>query len=452
MWGQDVTGDWTGVLKVQGIQLRLVLHISKAGDAYAATLDSPDQNANGIPVTAVSYAHPALKFSVANLGVEYEGALGADGKVTGTFKQAGQSFPLELQRGAVEKPETVRPQEPAKPYPYVAEEVSFENREAGIRLAGTLSLPRAGGPPFPAVVLISGSGAQNRDEEILGHKPFLVIADYLTRNGIAVLRCDDRGTAASEGDFRAATSLDLSTDVEAAVNYLLTRREIDRRRIGLIGHSEGGLIAPMVAAARSGDVAFIVLLAGPGIPGDELLLLQDEAISRAAGVSDDRLQILTAYNRDVFDMILQAPGVEELQAVAPARIRELLDKYPSILPEENKEAFIASQVQQLAGPWVKYFLAYDPAPTLERVACPVLALGGEKDLQVPARINLEAIRAALLKGGNQAVTVKELPGLNHLFQECQTGHPSEYGAITQTFSPAALSEILTWIAAVTSYK
>ncbi|MDR1644931.1 MAG: alpha/beta fold hydrolase [Tannerellaceae bacterium] len=445
LWGQEITGDWNGILKVQGIQLRVVFHISQTGDAYSATMDSPDQNAFGIPATAASYGRPALKLSISNLGVEYEGTLQEDGNIKGTFRQMGQSFPLDLQRATVEKEKPSRPQEPSRPYPYAEEDVAFENRDADIQLAGTLSLPRREGR-FPAVVLISGSGAQTRDEEVMGHKPFLIIADYLTRNGIAVLRFDDRGTAASTGNFATATTLDFSTDAEAAVRYLLTRPEIDHRKIGLIGHSEGGVIAPMVAV-RCKDVAFIVLLAGLGIPGDELLLLQNEALSRAAGMGEEDLQTLSAFYRGLFDVILQAADVEELQAGATTRIKALVAEHPDVKPEGvSEETFISAQVSQLVTPWVKYLLAYDPAPTLEQVRCPVLAIGGDKDLQVPANVNLEAIHAALLRGGNHAVTVKELPGLNHLFQECTTGLPSEYATIEQTFSPVALNEILSWLA------
>ncbi|MDR2122690.1 MAG: alpha/beta fold hydrolase [Flavobacteriaceae bacterium] len=447
-WGQDITGDWNGVLEVKGFQLRLIFHIHKSGDSYSATMESPDQNAKGIPVTSINFEPPTLKLSVSNAGIEYEGTAGADGNITGTFRQRGQSFPLNLTRAPVEKKELRRPQEPAKPYPYLEEEVSFENREAGIRLAGTLTLPKKEGR-FPAVVLISGSGAQNRDEELLGHKPFLIIADYLTRNGIAVLRFDDRGTAASTGDFKKATTADFSTDVEAAVKYLLTRKEINQKQIGLIGHSEGGNIAPMVAA-RSKDIAFIVLLAGTGIPGDKLILLQTEAIRRASGVSEEYLQEEISFSRSIHDLILQSTGKEDFQTVAPARIKELIAKYPAVKPANvSEDVFIDSQIQNLTNNWIwlQYMLKHNPAVDLEKVKCPVLALNGEKDLQVPAKINLEAIRTALLKGGNKKVTIIALPGLNHLFQESETGLRSEYGTIEQTFSPIALQEILKWITA-----
>ncbi len=242
--GQDITGDWTGLLRASGLQLHIVFHISKQDTSYNAVMDSPDQGVNGISVASARLVGRQLTLEVAQPKIEYTGEW-KDNLIVGTFRQAGLSFPLEMQRGAPTTP--VRPQEPAKPYPYPTEEVRFENKGAGVMLAGTLTLPSGKGP-FPAVVLITGSGPQNRDEELLGHKPFLVIADALTRRGIAVLRYDDRGTAQSTGDFGKATTADLATDGEAAVVWLKTRKEINARRIGLIGHSEGGIIAPMVAS------------------------------------------------------------------------------------------------------------------------------------------------------------------------------------------------------------
>ena len=221
IFGQDITGTWNGVLKVQGMQLSLVFHINKTEKGFSSTMDSPDQKAFGMPVTTTNFENSKLIIAIANPRIEYEGVLGADGNIIGNFKQSGQSFPMNLSKGKVEKEIIKRPQEPKKPYSYYTEDVVFENKVANINLAGTLTLPTKDGI-FPAVILISGSGAQNRDEELLGHKPFLVIADYLTKNGIAVLRFDDRGTAMSKGNYTTATTLDFASDVEAAVQYLLT--------------------------------------------------------------------------------------------------------------------------------------------------------------------------------------------------------------------------------------
>jgi pimeloyl-ACP methyl ester carboxylesterase len=442
--GSPIAGQWNGVLKIQGIQLRLVFHITQTAAGYSATMDSPDQGATDIPVSTASFENGVLKMTVANAGIEYEGTLGEDGLITGTFKQMGQSLPLNLSKKAVEKETFVRPQEPVKPYPYHEEEVSFENAEVGITLAGTLTLPKKDGA-FPAVILISGSGAQNRDEELMGHKPFLVIADHLTRNGIAVLRFDDRGTALSTGDFKTATSLDFSKDVEAAVHYLQTRKEINREKIGLIGHSEGGIIAPMLAS-RSKDIAFIVLLAGTGVRGDQLLLSQQEAIYTASGMSSSEWETVKAINEKVFEMVVQSTNTDQLKTDLTAYLKQTLKGHPDQKPQNmSEEEFIQLSVTQMTHPWMIHFIKYNPVPALEKTKCPVLALNGEKDLQVPAKENLEAIRAALSRGGNSQVSIKALAGLNHLFQECTTGLPAEYATIEQTFSPVALEEISQWI-------
>jgi len=442
-FGQDITGQWNGVLKVQGTKLRIVFNISKAGNGYNATMDSPDQHAKGIPVSSVTFEDQRLKIVATALGMEYAGTLKPEQIIEGTFKQAGMSFPLNLSREVVEKKEIVRPQEPKKPYPYYEEEVTFTNAGAGINLAGTLTLPQKEGA-FPAVVLITGSGAQNRNEELMGHKPFLVIADFLTRNGIAVLRFDDRGTASSQGNFKTATSNDFATDVEAAVDYLLTRKEINNKKIGLIGHSEGGIIAPMVANS-SKSVAFIVLLAGTGIPGDQLLLLQQELIGKASGMSEEKYQVGRKLSIAIFEIVKKSNSDEQLKADLTKFVKAELKNIPDRPQNLSDDDFVQAQVNEVINPWMLNFIKYNPAVALEKVKCPVLALNGEKDLQVPPKENLGAIKEALAKGGNKKVTTVELPGLNHLFQECKTGSPSEYATIDQTFSPVALDEILKWI-------
>lgn len=440
-FGQEIAGQWNGILKVPGAQLRLVFDIQKTANGISTTMDSPDQGAKGIPVSTSSFENSALKITVANLKIEYEGTLGKDNIIVGNFKQAGQSFPMNLSKEKVEKEALIRPQEPAKPYSYYSEDIIFENKKAGINLAGTLTLPKKDGV-FPAVILISGSGPQNRNEELLGHKPFLVLSDYLTKNGIAVLRYDDRGVAASKGNFKTATSLDFSTDVEAGIEYLKTRKEINKNKIGLIGHSEGGIIAPMVAG-QSKDVAFIVLLAGTGIQGDQLLLLQQQLIGKVSGMSDEELQKNKLSNSKIYDIANKSTSTEQLQTNLTNYIKQNPNtEKPAGMTDEE---FLKLQVQQIATPWMHYFIKYNPAPTLEKVKCPVLALNGEKDLQVPPKENLTAIKEALSKGGNKNVTAIELPNLNHLFQECKTGSPQEYATIEQTFSPAALTEILEWI-------
>jgi uncharacterized protein len=442
---QDITGQWNGALKVQGTQLRLVFNVTKTDNALSSTMDSPDQGAKGIPTTTTSFENSILKITIASAKIEYEGTLGQDNVIVGTFKQGGQSFPMNLSKEKIEKEKLVRLQEPTKPYSYYSEDITFENKKAGISLAGTLTLPKKEGV-FPVVILISGSGPQNRDEELLGHKPFLVLSDYLTKNGIAVLRYDDRGIALSKGDFKTATSADFATDVESAITYLKTRKEINRKKIGLIGHSEGGLIAPIVAS-KSKDVSFIVLLAGTGIQGDQILLLQQKLIGKASGVSDEDLLKNENENRKAFDIVNKSNDIEELKINLTKFITQTLKDNPTAEKPAgmSDEDFVNSQVKQIANPWMQYFIKYNPAPTLAKVKCPVLAINGEKDLQVPPKENLEAIKKALKKGGNKKVTTMELPNLNHLFQECKTGSPDEYATIEQTFSPTALTEILKWI-------
>ncbi|MEN8122441.1 MAG: alpha/beta hydrolase [Bacteroidota bacterium] len=442
---QDITGPWNGILKVQGTQLRLVFNISQTDKSYSSTMDSPDQGAFGIPATSTSYESPILKLEIVTAGIQYEGTLNEANVFVGTFNQRGQSFPLNLSREKAEKEKLIRAQEPIKPFTYYSENVKFENKKDKIVLAGTLTLPQKKGK-FSAVILISGSGPQNRDEELSGHKPFLVLADHLTKNGIAVLRFDDRGTAESTGDYKTSNSFDFASDVESAVKYLKTRKEINKNKIGLIGHSEGGIIAPMVAV-KSKDVSFIVLMAGTGIRGDKLLLLQQELIGKASGISDTDLQKARVINKGAFDIILKSVNPESLDTKLTNYIKKVLKdthelEKPSGMSEDD---YVKLQVNQLISPWMNYFIKYDPASALEKVKCPVLAINGEKDLQVPAKVNLKAIKKAIEKGGNKKVTTKELPNLNHLFQECETGLPSEYATIEQTISPIALDEITKWI-------
>jgi uncharacterized protein len=444
-YGQEISGTWTGMLKFSGAQLRLNFNVTHGADEYTATMDSPDQGAAGIVVTKTTFHDSILQFEVANAGIRFEGKWYPGDSIPGTFKQGGHEIPLTLTRGSVSAVKPKRPQEPAPPFPYYSEDVHFLNKKGNFELAGTLTMPNKTGV-YPAVILITGSGPQNRDEEILGHKPFLVISDYLTRKGIAVLRCDDRGTYESKGDFKTATSMDFSTDVEAALDFLLTRKEIDKTKIGLIGHSEGGMIAPMVAVRRK-EVSFIVLLAGPGICGKRILLAQEALIERASGEREEVIRDLTAADSGAYDLVAGTQNLDTLKTVLTTYFTDRLktDTTFAKTAGADQQQFVAMQVKQLATPWMKYFIQYDPAPTLQRVKCPVLALDGSKDLQVPPETDLAAIKKALKKGGNTDITTVELPNLNHLFQECKTGSPAEYAGIEQTFSPLALDEMTKWI-------
>lgn len=444
-FSQEITGDWNGALKVGGMQLRLVFHITKTDAGYSATMDSPDQGAKGIPMSKVTYENQILSVEMAAANINYNGTFDNKETVTGTFNQGGQSFPLVLTRKAIEKVEAKRPQNPVKPYPYYSEEVTFMNTKDSIKLAGTLTLPKKESK-FPVVVMITGSGPQNRDEELMGHKPFLVIADYLTRQGIGVLRFDDRGCYESKGNFSKATTNDFATDVDAAVSYLKTRKDIESKRIGLIGHSEGGIVAPMVAS-KNKSVSYIVLMAGTAIPGSELLLRQQDLIGRASGGKDDDLKTAAELNTHIYKLVNQYQNKDTLKSKITNYLLDEAKKHPDMKMPEGKTVndVIELQLAQLMSPWMLNFIRYNPAPTLEKVTCPVLAINGDKDLQVPANINLPAIEKALKKGGNKKGTIKELPGLNHLFQECKTGLPTEYGEIEQTVSPVALEVMASWI-------
>jgi len=442
---QDITGAWHGLLTFPGGKLRLTINITKAGTGYTATMDSPDQKAKDIPIDAISFVSNALTFSIPAGKIDYKADL-LDGKFVGTFTQNNYPMPLTLGREEVKVAEVKRPQEPAKPYPYYEEAVTFKNEKAGITFAGTLTLPKKDGTNYPAVILISGSGPQNRDEELLGHKPFLVLSDYLTRNGIAVLRYDDRGTAGSGGSFQTATTQDFATDATAAFNYLITRKEINKKKVGLAGHSEGGLIAPIVAA-NNPNVAFIVLMAGTGIPGDELMLLQNYLVNKVSGMPEEELNKMGTILKNGYVAMKEekddARMKVKLTAVFNEQMRPLF--ISKGIPATQVNELITSQVEDLTSPWFTYFIRYNPAPALEKVKCPLLAINGETDLQVPAKANLDAIKRATDKGGNKKVAIKSFPGLNHLFQTSATGSPSDYGDIEETMAPAVLAEIAGWI-------
>jgi pimeloyl-ACP methyl ester carboxylesterase len=427
-------GDWHGTLKSATAELRIGLEITaKPGGGYQGRLISPDQGPAWLTLDAVTLENGHLVLSGARVNGRYEGWWDdAQDAFVGEWTQ-GETLPLVLTRG--KPPERLRPQTPKPPFPYRAEEVSFDSAP-GVRLAGTLTLP-AGKGPFPAAVLITGSGAQDRDESILGHRLFMVLADALTRRGIAVLRTDDRGFAKSTGDFAKATSEDFATDTEAGVAYLRGRRQIDGRRIGLIGHSEGGMIAPLVAVKDS-RVAFVVMMAGPGVPTRELMTAQREAVARTAGLSADAVARNEAIMGRLEAALAQAKDWDQAQA----------DATKVLTDAGMPPAGAATTIKRLGSVWYKWFVAYDPRPTLRQVRAPVLAIDGDKDVQVVAKQNLPAIREALKDNPNAEVV--ELPGLNHLFQTAGTGGPAEYGRIEETISPAALNLITDWVVKTTA--
>lgn len=421
-----IDGLWYGSLNVGAANLRVAITIKSANGGLGGTFNSLDQGGRELPLDDVTFADGTLRFRLKIAGGSFEGKLAGD-TLDGQWSQGGASLPLTLKRvDAI--PSSVRPQTPKKPYPYAEEDVVIDRAEAHVRLGGTLTLPKAKGP-FPAVVLISGSGAQDRDETIFEHKPFLVLADDLTRRGIAVLRVDDRGVGKSTGALETATTEDFAGDTAACVAYLRSRSDIDPKRIGLIGHSEGGMIAPLVAS-RSKDVAFLVLLAAPGVPGDELINMQSQALLRAMGATPEQMAQTAVVQRKAIAAAKEAKDEASLRA-----------KLQGVLPD----AMIDAQAKVLSSPWYHWMLNYDPRPALKSVRVPILAVNGAKDVQVPAKENLAAIRAAA-----QHATIVELPGLNHLLQTAGTGAPAEYGKIDETISPAALQAIGDWVVARTT--
>lgn len=448
--GDAYVGTWQGALNVGGRSLRLGFVVRRdAAGALAGELVSIDQGMSRVPAT-YALRGDTLHAEVPAASITFDGVRGAPGdSLRGTFRQGPGALPLALGRVAAldSAPRAAaappsRPQDPKPPFPYRTEDVSVAS-VAGVRLAGTLTIP-AGAGPFPAVVLVSGSGPQDRDEALMGHRPFAVIADHLARHGIASLRYDDRGTARSTGAHATATSADFADDAGAAVRWLRGRPEV--RRVGIVGHSEGGAIGPMVAA-RSRDVDFLVLLAGPGIPGDTLLVLQGGLALRAAGVPEPQVAQAVRFNATAIRAVRTARDSTEAAARYDATVRAtaLAQSGGDTAAATAAVAAAAAGRAQLVSPWMRWFLAYDPAPTLRRVKVPVLALNGALDVQVPPAENLGAIGRALTAGGNRDHQEVTLPGLNHLFQTARTGAIQEYAQIPETFAPAALDAMTRWI-------
>ncbi len=443
---KSLEGAWMGRL----LKYRIVIRLRAApGGALAGTLDSPDQGATGIPIDAVRLDGDTLRLDLPSINARFAGGVSARAdEITGRWIQNSVTLPLTLNKGAAEgAAEPRKPQEPVPPLPYAAKEVSYENPRAGVRLAGTLTIPDGLGP-FPAVLLISGSGPEDRDEAVFGHRPFLVLSDYLTRRGIAVLRVDDRGVGGSGGTLAGTTLKDLVDDALCGVAYLRARPEIDSTKIGLLGHSEGGMVAPAAAVRAGRAVSYIVLLAAPGVTGDSLLLVQSATMRRSAGVPEAEIARESGFEAQIYKA-LKAPG--DSAAVAPL-VRAPLTQLLAGIPEEQvramggRDEIAARQLRALLSPGLRFMVAYDPRPVLAQVRCPVLAMNGEKDQQVSAGQNLPQIEAALRSGGNSEVAIREMPRLNHLFQTCELGTVSEYATLDETFAPAALDTVATWIA------
>jgi len=418
--GPSLAGAWLGPVQVSPTKWsRFGFYFQAQRDgSFAGTFASLDQGATSIALSRISLANGRVTIEVGAIGARYEGTLNTEGsQIEGWWTERGGSAAVVVKR--------IKVQEPQRPYPYVEEEVTYQNAKDAATLAGTLTLPFARGV-FPAVILITGSGQSDRDENAYGHRPFLVLTDYLTRRGIAVLRVDDRGVGGSTGDASQATSEDFARDVLAGVAYLKTRRVVDPRRIGLIGHSDGGNIAPL-AAVESNDVAFIVLMAGSGVTGDLVIEGQVASILKAGGAGQATIDAAIQDYRRRIEVVKSE--------VDPNRARERL----------RDLGCTEAQIQTLTFPWYRFLVTHDPQETLRKVRCPVLALNGGLDTQVLARVNLPAIEQALREGGNPDFAVRELPGLNHLFQTAQTGNINEYAFLEETMSPVALETMAAWV-------
>lgn len=433
-----VEGLWQSALETRGMRLRYQLHVSHDTDGnLIAALDSLDQSVIGLPAIHVTLKESAFHFEIPAMAGTYDGTLNATkNALSGTWSQSGETATVDFKRS--DQPlELRRPQNPVKPYPYREEEVTFPNASASVTLAGTLTLPKGSGP-FPAAVLIAGSGPHDRDETLENHKPFLVLSDYLTRQGLAVLRYDKRGIGKSTGFADTATTLDLASDTAAAVTYLKSRKDIDRARIGLIGHSEGAMIAPYLAS-RSKDIPWVVLLAAPTTKGEDTLLNQSELIARASGMSNSQILASLNFDKNAYSMVREEKN--------PGLLTEKLKNFvktsglDGVMPPLELER----QLRMLTSPWFRFFLDYDPVPSLQNTKCPVLALYGQKDLQVPPKENLPLLQKALTDADNTQADIRQFADLNHLFQHSDSGSPAEYGAIEETFAPEALQAIGDWL-------
>jgi pimeloyl-ACP methyl ester carboxylesterase len=432
-------GTWQGAIEVTNMRMRLQMHVSHDDQGkLVASVDSLDQGIQGIPAAKVTETNGQLSFEIPAFQAEYHGTLSASkNEIAGEWAQNDSAEKLDFRRS--DQPlELRRPQNPAKPYPYAVEEVSFSAGDGKSTLAGTLTIPQGTGP-FPAAVFVGGSGPTDRDETTAGHKPFLVLADLLTRKGIAVLRYDKRGIAQSTGNYELATLDDLTSDVQAALNYLKARKEVDRKRAGVLGHSEGGILAAQLAV-RIGDLDWLVLLATPATSGERTLLRQSELIARTGGLPEEQIARSQQFDR----MAYAAVREEKSSAALEVRLKDLIEK--SGLSASMPPAALEAQIRLMTTPWFRQYLDFNPAPLLEQVKCPVLALSGDRDLQVDADETVPVLRQAYEKSGNKDFTVMEIEGVNHLFQKAQSGSPALYGAIEETIAPEVLNAIGGWLA------
>ncbi len=440
-FGQDPTGVWEGNLELDGDKILIRFNITSDQNILESTMDIPDQKAQGLVMLSTRSREDSVFIDASNIGMVFQGKLSGD-EMLGSLKQSGVERPLNMKRTANKVVVNRRMQEPVPPYSYASEDIFFENASAEIKLGGTLTIPNGEGP-FPAAVLISGSGAQDRNSSLMGHRPFLVLADHLTKQGIAVLRFDDRGYAKSGGVHIMATSEDFASDASAAMDYLLTRKEIDSDQIGFIGHSEGGMIAPMIHAERP-DVAYLVLLAGTAIPSRDILLGQVQQVGREQGASKKSLRLQDKVYSIFYDAIIEhqdAPAkiMEVMQPVSEKHFKQF--RKLGITEAEDASEFSRSFSQTAYLPWFRFFVAHDPSMNLKKISIPTLGLFGQKDTQVLSSENASTMKKALEEAPCEDFEIFTFPGHNHMFQHAKTGSVGEYEEIEETFSIEVMEKI-----------
>jgi pimeloyl-ACP methyl ester carboxylesterase len=443
-------GMWEGKLKA-GADIRMIFHVAKDDAGYTAALDCPDQGLKGVKASTLRIVNDSIYLEIAQFQAKYSGKLQGSSEISGVFYQ-GMSLPLNLKK--IEKIEAiVRAQTPVEPFPYRSENLLYTNKDKSITYGATITIPNGKGT-FPAALMLTGSGQQNRDEEILGHKPFAVIADHLTRNGFIVLRVDDRGMGQTTGDVKSSTTLDFANDAIVSLNYLMNRQEVDKGKVGLIGHSEGGMIAQIIASERS-DLDFVIMLAAPGDKIIKLMCDQNEAVLTKAGLPEEYVKAYSSLYNSIMLSVINSTN-ESLSENIKQDVDNWIQKTPNqivlattgIKDELSKSNFVQAFAKQTSSAWFKYFLSYDPSTSIKKIKAKVLAVNGSQDVQVISKSNLKAIESALKESKSKIFDVKELNGLNHLFQECKSCTVNEYGQLEQTISPTLLKTITEWLNAL----